>query len=144
MKCLTLLAGIMIVSLGFCASEKPKASDPTAIIVDGYCTQNRAARAPVALYSTSSGKAQVEEYLKKTGDEMPVLQLTAENLARVRSIAFGPDNGVESTKVNFFLRFFDGRGESGTRALTRQRLKEVIDALPESVRIGLLGMYEHG
>jgi len=144
MKSLPLLAGLIVASLGFCASDKLDRADVTAVVIDGFCVQNRSARAPVAYYSTETGRAQLQDYLKKAGDEMPVFQLASERLAGIRAIAFSADNKVESGKVNFFVRFFDDRGETGSRALSRAKLKEVIDSLPETARANLMNMCERG
>jgi hypothetical protein len=146
MKFFPLIAVLSVVSLVFCSADesaKPRLT-PSALLVDGFCVQNRSARSPAAYYASDAGRAQVKKFLEKAEDEAPMLQLGAEGIAKIREIAFSDDNKVESGKMNFFVRFFDDRGEIGSRALSREKLKEIIDSLPQAARAGLVGMYKNG
>lgn len=146
MKCLASLFVFTIASIAFCAPAMARKPDftATAIVIDCFCVKNRSARAPTGFYSSPAAKAQLEEFLKASGGDTPIFELTVDRIARIHAIALSQDNTVEDGKVNFFIRFFNEQGEAESRAMTREKIKEVIHTLPEAVRAGPMTMYHHG
>jgi hypothetical protein len=146
MKALAVLSVLTMASIAFCASDKTNKPDfaATALVIDCFCVQNRSARAPAGYYSSPSAKAQLQRILKGADDDTPIFELASDRIAKIRAIALSQENRVEAGKVNFFIRFFNEQGESESHALTREKIKEVIDTLPEERRAGLINMYQHG
>ena len=147
MKWLTIKVAAFALTVAACSGADTNEQSRTfsALVIDGICMNIRSVRSPTGFYCSNGGKEQLHKYFQESGSVDVMFQLSLAELDALRIIVLSTDNKVESGRLNFYVRFFDDTREVGSRALSREKLKELIDKLPESAKdAGLVRMYKYG